>query len=101
MRFVVDMKILWWHIGLAVSFLMASLFPIYASTAPDGLEKVAEEYGFAEKAEDGKVFRPPIPEYMVPGIANKVLAASVAGFLGVVMTLALIRVLGKVLAVKH
>ncbi|MFN3743003.1 MAG: energy-coupling factor ABC transporter permease [Anaerolineales bacterium] len=71
-----------WLGGLGLAILLALLAPL-ASTHPDGLEWVAEQYGFLEAA------RPPlytlIPDYVMPGIKNETLATILAGLLGVVI----------------
>ena len=63
-------------LGLAVS--------PYASSHPDGLEKVAEDKGFLENGRLHEVQEDaPIPDYAFPGIDNARLATGVAGFVGV------------------
>jgi|SRR4249919_2509925 PDGLE domain len=63
-------------LGLAVS--------PYASSNPDGLEKVADEKGFLEKGRLHEIQdEAPIPDYAFPGIDNARLATGMAGFVGV------------------
>jgi cobalt/nickel transport system permease protein len=73
-----------WVGGLSVAALLAILSPL-ASAHPDGLEWVAEQKGFLEAA------RAPlhtlIPEYVLPGISNGVLATILAGILGMLLVL--------------
>ena len=45
----------------------------FASSQPDGLERVAEDNGFLDAAQ-GPVFNV-IPDYLVPGVPNETLAA--------------------------
>jgi hypothetical protein len=69
----------WWHYALILSFLLALVSPL-SSGSPDGLEKVAEDKGFIEKANN-----PPfqiIADYVFPGIGNEALATILAGLLG-------------------
>ena len=65
--------------GLGIAILLAILSPI-ASSHPDGLEWVAEQQGFLEKARD-PVYRI-IPDYIFPGISDEALATILAGVLG-------------------
>lgn len=68
-----------WIAGLLIVLILAILSPL-ASTRPDGLEWVAIEAGFLEKA------RAPlyqiIPDYLYPGASNENLATIAAGILG-------------------
>jgi len=59
--------------GLLVSVALALLVSPWASSAPDGLEKVAEDKGFIEKAEetDPAWESAPIPDYAVPGLTRE------------------------------
>jgi cobalt/nickel transport protein len=79
--------------GLLVALLMASVISLYASPEPDGLERVAEDHGFLEQGEE-----PPLevmPDYVIPGIENEIVAASLAGLLGVFLMFGLGIGLGK------
>lgn len=68
--------------GLMVAIFLALLISPFASPWPDGLEKVAEDKGFLEKAEVQPILTSPIPDYVWPGIENERLATSVAGIIG-------------------
>lgn len=59
--------------GLLVSVALALLVSPWASSSPDGLEKVAEDKGFLEKAEetDPSWESAPIPDYAMPGLTKK------------------------------
>lgn len=59
--------------GLLVSVALALLVSPWASSAPDGLEKVAEDKGFIEKAEetDPAWESAPIPDYAMPGLTEE------------------------------
>jgi hypothetical protein len=74
------MKRYWWLIGLLAAVLVAILSPL-ASSHPDGLERVAEDQGFIDRAED-PTFNV-IPDYVFPGVANEGLATILAGIVGV------------------
>ena len=68
-------------LALAVGLSVAA--SPYASSSPDGLEKVADDKGFLEAARLASVQEEsPIPDYAFPGIADERLAAGVAGLVG-------------------
>lgn len=86
--------------GLAVAVALALIVSPWASSSPDGLEKVAEDKGFLEEAEETAPVweKAPIPDYAVPGITKEVvdeetdevveeptrLATALAGLIGTV-----------------
>ncbi len=59
--------------GFAVAVALAILVSPWASSSPDGLEKVAEDKGFLEKAEETEPAwdKAPIPDYAMPGLTRK------------------------------
>jgi hypothetical protein len=71
-------------VALAVAVGLATAVSPYASSSPDGLEKVAEKKAFLA---DGRLHAiqkdAPIPDYAFPGIDNPRVATGVAGFVGV------------------
>ena len=79
-------------IMLAVSILMAGFVSWFASTHPDGLERVAEDNEFIEKAEESsyKLF----PDYTIPGI-NPFWSNGLAGIIGTIAVFCLVMLLGK------
>lgn len=91
------MKDNYWITGVIVSLLMAGVISLYASTDPDGLERVAEDLGFLEHGEGHEVIKSPMPDYMIPGIENETLSASAAGILGTVTVFSLGILIGKAL----
>ena len=72
--------------GLFLAFVLAGFVSGYASSSPDGLEKVAEDKGFIEQAEDHAFADWPIADYAVSGIENERLAGGLAGVIGVTIT---------------
>jgi cobalt/nickel transport protein len=68
--------------GLFAALLLAILISPFASSFPDGLERVAEDKGFLEKGEIQPAMAAPVPDYALPGIKNKKLATSAAGVMG-------------------
>jgi hypothetical protein len=79
----------WIWIGLAVALAVGGLLSLAASSSPDGLERVAENKGFLEKAAKLPVLRSPLPDYLFPGIDDERLSAGLAGFLGTLILFAL------------
>jgi hypothetical protein len=73
------MKSKWWLISLIACLAVASLSPL-ASASPDGLERVAEDAGFIEFAEDAPFTV--MADYLFPGIQNEALATMMAGIVG-------------------
>ena len=69
----------WWVIGIALALAVALLSPL-ASPHPDGLERVAEDKGFLEQAEEAPYKL--IPDYLFPGIGDEAVATIVAGLVG-------------------
>lgn len=76
-------------IGLIVSLILAFFFSPFASQLPDGLEKVAKDKGFLEKAEGKNVFHAPIPDYQFPGVKNERLSTAIAGVTGTILVFAI------------
>jgi cobalt/nickel transport protein len=72
-------------IGLIIAVIVAFFLSPLASTLPDGLEKVAHDYGFIATGENGLMLKSPIPDYAFPRIKNEKLAVSISGFLGAVI----------------
>ena len=69
-------------LGLGIA-LVVTLFSPLASSAPDGLERVAEDKGFLHRAEDAPYEI--IPDYTFPGVENEQLATILSGVVGVVL----------------
>ena len=72
----------WWVAGLILALTVAVLSPL-ASPRPDGLERVAEEQGFIDRAKDSPVRI--ITGYLFPGIQDERLATILAGLLGTIV----------------
>lgn len=72
--------------GLLVSLLLAGFLSFYASSHPDGLEKVAEEIGFIETAKDPATAGSALADYGVAGVENERASVGIAGVIGVAAT---------------
>jgi hypothetical protein len=72
----------WWAVGLVVALGLVLLSPL-ASAWPDGLERVAEDRGFIDLAQDPLYEL--IPDYVLPGVGHEHLATILAGLIGVLV----------------
>ena len=74
-------------VGLLVSLLLAGVVSSFASGDPDGLERVAEDKGFADTAEDHALADTPLADYGNPENGDGI-GTPLAGVLGVGITFA-------------
>ncbi len=72
----------WWLAGLGIALVLALVSPL-ASGSPDGLERVAEDKGFIDAAQDPSFEI--IADYLFPGVENEALATILAGVVGTVI----------------
>lgn len=72
----------WIAVGLVIALLVVLISPL-ASSSPDGLERVAEDKGFVEEAEDAPYET--LPDYTVPFIENETTTTIIAGAIGVLI----------------
>jgi cobalt/nickel transport protein len=72
--------------GFILSLFLAGIVSFYSSSSPDGLEKVAGEIGFIEKAKEHTNADGTLADYGVKGIENERASVGVAGAVGVVAT---------------
>jgi cobalt/nickel transport system permease protein len=72
-------------IGLAIAVAVAGLLAPWASAAPDGLERVADDLRFASLATDSWAVA---PDYAAPGVGWPALAVALAGISGAVFVFA-------------
>jgi hypothetical protein len=70
-------------LALALAVGLAGAVAPFASSSPDGLEKVAEQKQFLDEGKVAPVQEDsPIPDYAFPGVENERLATGLAGFAG-------------------
>ncbi len=67
--------------GFIFSIVLAVFLSPFASSFPDGLERVAENLGFVHK-EVSAIVKSPIPDYTFPFVRDEKIATSLAGFFG-------------------
>ena len=70
-------------VGLLASLGVVFLLAPFASSAPDGLERVAEALGFDHQASEGA--EAPLPDYSVPGVGSSWLSTVLAGVIGTLL----------------
>jgi cobalt/nickel transport system permease protein len=91
--------------GLSPTFIYAAIILIglvvlvvpYASSLPDGLEKVAAALGFEHRALTSPIVSPPLKDYRVPGLSSTSGGTMAAGLIGAVVVFGLSFVLARVL----
>lgn len=69
--------------GILISIFLAGGISFYASSSPDGLEKVAGDIGFLDSAKAHSNADGPLAGYSVKGVENTRLAGGLAGLIGV------------------
>jgi cobalt/nickel transport protein len=72
--------------GLLVAVGLALVVSGFASGSPDGLERVAEDKGFLETAQDHLFADGPLADYAVKGVDNERLSTGLSGLVGVLIT---------------
>ncbi|MCL4376860.1 MAG: PDGLE domain-containing protein [Actinobacteria bacterium] len=84
----------------AIAAVIVGLFlSPFASSYPDGLEKVAQNLGFADKASNFVNFKFIIPDYLFPGIKSTFWQTSLAGFFGILIIFAVFAIILGVLSI--
>lgn len=95
-------------LGLGISLLIALVLSPFASSDPDGLERVAQDLKFEDKALEVAPTQQQLPfhavfdEYALRGVPDKIefVATPIAGLVGTLVTFGLAWGLGKVLIPK-
>jgi PDGLE domain len=73
-------------LALAIAVGLATAVSPYASSSPDGLEKVAGDKAFLDQGRLHSIQEEsPVPDYAVPGIDDPRLATGLAGFGGTLL----------------
>jgi len=85
-------------IALGVSLLLALFLSPFASTSPDGLEKVVERKGFSEKGEGWKLWKyAPFSDYAIPWIKNEKVSTALSGLIGTLSIFFIILGIGRLI----
>ena len=85
--------------GTGLAFFMAALLSPFASSSPDGLEKVAENMGFIDKAREIWTLSP-LPDYSVTSVSYEGFSTALAGIVGVAIVMAVSYGIYKILSPK-
>jgi len=75
--------------GLLTALVLAGVLSYYASSSPDGLNRVAEDHGFAEAEQRHPSDRSPLAGYDTDGVADERLSRGTAGVVGSLVVLVL------------
>jgi cobalt/nickel transport system permease protein/cobalt/nickel transport protein len=87
-------------LGIAVvALLLAGVVSYYASDSPDGLNRVAQDKGFAATEKDHRAADGPFAGYRTEDVGNDRLSGAIAGVVGVGVVLVLVG--GLVLVVRR
>jgi cobalt/nickel transport system permease protein len=81
--------------GVVVALGLAIFVAPFSCSWPDGLDKVAEHFGFEGRA--ATLIKTWIPDYKMPGITSAGIATAVAGAVGTLIMFGLACVVGNVL----
>lgn len=76
-------------VGMLGSVTVAGLSSLFASQEPDGLQRVAQEQGFAENEEPSATSEGPFGGYALDGVENESLSSGVSAAAGLGLTLVL------------
>jgi cobalt/nickel transport system permease protein len=75
-----------WAGGLVASLVLAGFVSFYASTSPDGLEKVAHDQGIDKQEKEHAAANSPLAGYGVQDVSDARLSGGLAGVIGVGVT---------------
>ncbi len=78
-----------WLLGLVLTLAVAAGLSQLASADPDGLERAAEDHGFADAAREHDLAGSPLADYAVAGVEDDGASVALAGVAGVAATGAL------------
>ncbi len=84
--------------GVAVAAIVAFVLSPFASSAPDGLERVAVDHAFADHASEVAPATAVLPDYAVSGVTSEGWSTAFAGLVGTFATFAIGAVVGLALA---
>ena len=71
-----------WGLALLAALAVAAFLTPLASSAPDGLERVAERLGFADRERKSPLVKAPLADYQLTPIRDRRVSTSVAGVIG-------------------
>ena len=74
-------------VGLLAALLVAGVVSYYASASPDGLERVATDQGFIDRAEEHQSADGPLAGYETSGVDDARVSGGLAGVAGTLLVL--------------
>jgi hypothetical protein len=83
-------------VGLVVAVALALFASPYASSKPDGLNRVAEQHGFAGGRRQSATAHLPTARYGIRGVHDGRLSTGLAGLLGVLVVFGLCTALAAI-----
>ncbi len=86
----------WWIVGLLAAAAVVVILAPFASSDPDGLERVAIDSGFAEQGTEASYEI--LPGYSVPFLGDSTASLIIAGLVGVALLFGAMWLLGRFLA---
>lgn len=73
----------WIWMGLGIALLLALFLSPFASSSPDGLERVAEMKGFKDKGESWTLWLyAPLRDYAISWVKNEKVSTALSGLIG-------------------
>jgi cobalt/nickel transport protein len=69
-------------LALGIALAIALFLSPFASSWPDGLERVAKDLGFIEKGEGTEMLKAPLPDYKIQGLDNEGFSTALSGTIG-------------------
>jgi cobalt/nickel transport system permease protein len=82
--------------GLVVALGLVLFVAPFASSWPDGLEKVAETFGFSGAASSTALVPSPLADYGIPGVSSSAVSTILAGVIGTLVAFLLSYTLARV-----
>ncbi len=86
--------------GILISVGLVLFIAPWASSWPDGLERVAALLGFEHRAAGKAVLLAPLPDYAVPGLHSPVASTVIAGAAGLLVVFIVATILARSLRLK-
>ena len=73
-------------VGLLIGLALAAFVSPFASSSPDGLERVSADEGFGTLAREHDLAEAPLADYGVEGVDSPRVGTGLAGIIGVAVT---------------
>jgi drug/metabolite transporter (DMT)-like permease len=83
-----------WKKLFFISLFVAGVLSVFGSKSPDGLNRVAERFGFAER---GYFSHGILAGYSFPALENSFVSTSLSGIVGVCLVFGILFVFGRII----